>query len=277
MLITKADGTTEEFEANKLRNSLRKAGAASGEIEHIVHTIEDSLIDGMQTQIIYRRAFELLRKSEKPTAAKYSLRRALFSLGPTGFPFEDFLSRLFNAEGYKTKTRVEIQGKCALHEVDVVAHKPDHSFVVEAKFHARPGLKSDLQVPLYCYARYLDLKSLPSCEEDECGIGDFWIVTNTKFTSAAIKYASCVGLTVLSWNYPKKHTLQERIEDAGLYPVTALSALSNTHKQNLLESGEILCRDILAKPDILRQAGVNNKRIDETLREAHLLCVQKTQ
>lgn len=51
-----------------------------------------------------------------------------------------------------------IQGKCAEHEIDIAAFKDDHSFIGEAKFHARPGIKSDLQVAMYSYARLLDLK-----------------------------------------------------------------------------------------------------------------------
>lgn len=275
MLITKADGTQEEFKPDKLRTSLKRAGASKKEIGTIVSKIETSLTEGMRTQIIYRKAFELLRDAEKPAAAKYSLRRALFSLGPTGFPFEDFLERLFAAEGYETTKRLEIKGKCALHEIDVAAYKKDHSFVAEAKFHARPGIKSDLQDALYSYARYLDLQKHPICKEDVCGIGDLYLITNTKFTSSAVKYAECVGIKLLSWDQPRNETLQDRIEAAGLYPVTALSTPSNTHKRRLLENGKILCRDIMSHGEFLKAAGMSSKKIDQTLQEAEMLCTPK--
>lgn len=58
----------------------------------------------MYTQEIYRHAFSLLRQHQTPAAARYSLRRALFGLGPTGFPFEVFLGRLFESDGYTVKT-----------------------------------------------------------------------------------------------------------------------------------------------------------------------------
>ena len=138
--IIKADGTSELFKVEKLRRSLRRAGANKDEINDIVKHVEEELHDGIKTQEIYRHAFNLLRNSEEPAAARYSLRRALFGLGPTGFPFEDFLSRLFQIEGYNTKTRLMLQGKCAEHEIDVAAYKEDHAFVAEAKFHSRPGL-----------------------------------------------------------------------------------------------------------------------------------------
>ena len=83
VLITKADGTQEPFKAVKLRHSLRRAGAEKPEIEEIVTTVQGELQPGMTTQEIYRRAFALLRESSAPVRARYTLRRALFGLGPT--------------------------------------------------------------------------------------------------------------------------------------------------------------------------------------------------
>ncbi|MCB9811849.1 ATPase [Candidatus Nomurabacteria bacterium] len=272
MKITKADGTTEAFRPNKLRNSLKKAGANRDEVEHIVKQVEDELFDGMTTQVIYARAFELLRSSESPTAAKYSLRRALFGLGPTGFPFEDFLARLFEIEGYKTRTRLTLKGKCAIHELDVAAYRPDHTFIAEAKFHARPGIKSDLQVVMYSYARKLDLENKAVCKDDTCGIIDFLVVTNTKFTSTAEKYATCVGLQLLGWDYPRTNNLQDRIEAAGLYPITVIQSLSSAQKAALLKRSVIVCRDLLERPQILRHLHLSQRKTEAVLSEARQLC-----
>lgn len=272
MLITKADGTQEEFRAVKLRSSLRKAGASKEEIESIVNTIESSLEPGISTQAIYKRAFELLARSEKPVAAKYSLRRAVFGLGPTGFPFEDFLARLFESDGYRTRRRVLVKGNCATHEIDVAAFKDDHSFVAEAKFHMRPGIKSDLQVAMYSYARFLDIKNLPVCKDDYCGIDDLYVITNTKFTHAAVKYAACTGIKLLSWDYPRGKGLQERIEQSGLYPVTVLTSLSTKDKRQLLESGTLLCSELLRRPEILQLMSLSGGKRAAILKEAGLLC-----
>lgn len=275
ILITKADGTQETFKENKLRQSLRRAGASKAEITHIIREVEGTLQPGMQTQVIYRKAFELLRQSEKPVAARYSVRRALFGLGPTGFPFEDFLSRLFQAEGYTTKTRVTLVGKCATHELDVAAYNETDSFVVEAKFHSRPGVKSDLQVALYTYARLLDLRDQRICQEDVCGINTLLLATNTKFTKAVEKYAECAGLTLLSWNYPKGNTLHDRIERAGIFPVTVLSSINQKQKQFLLDSDIILCKELLAKPHFLKKLGFSSPKVETVLTEARQLCNYK--
>lgn len=275
MIVVKADGTVEEFRPKKLIASLRKAGAQPSEINTIVATIQSTIHDGARTQEIYKIAFEMLRNSEDPTAARYSLRRAVFGLGPTGFPFEDFLGRLFEAEGYKTKRRLVLRGKCAVHEIDLAAYSPAHTFIAEAKFHAHPGVKSDLQVAMYSYARFLDLEAARVCKDDVCGVVSSYIITNTKFTSAAIKYAECSGMQLISWNYPKGASLQNRIERSGLYPITVLTQLSNTHKQILLKNNVIMCSDVIEKPGILHELKLSKRKFDAVLREAGALCGSK--
>jgi hypothetical protein len=270
--ITKADGTTEYFKVEKLRRSLRRAGAGPDEVNNIIAEVDKTLYDGMRTQEIYRHAFSLLRDSRPPAAARYSLRRALFNLGPTGFPFEKFLARLFACDDYKTKTGVTLQGKCAAHEIDLAAYKPEHSFVAEAKFHARPGIKSDLQVAMYSYARLLDLQGTKICHEDICGINEFWLVTNTKFTSTAHKYGKCVGLKMLSWDYPKNNNLHDRIQRERIYPVTVLQTLSAAQAETLISRDVILCKDIKENPHILRHLHVSKRKHEAIINEVKGLC-----
>jgi hypothetical protein len=269
--VTKADGSTEPFHSDKLQNSLRRAGATQEEIETIVRQTEEVLYEGITTQEIYRLAFEMLRQSDAPIRARYSLRRALFGLGPTGFPFEDFLARLFQKEGYTTTTRVILQGHCAEHELDIAAYKDDHSFVAEAKFHSSPGVKSDLQVVLYSFARLHDLRSAKICNADICGIKELMVVTNTKFTSTAEKYAECSGLTLLSWDYPKENNLHDRIQKAKIYPVSVLQSISTTQKRALIDRGVIVCNDIIEKPHLLRHAHISPKRMEQVIAEAESL------
>lgn len=270
--VVKADGTRELFVTDKLRRSLRRAGATEAEVTTIIKQTEAILHDGISTQEIYRLAFEMLRQSETPIRARYSLRRAMFGLGPTGFPFEDFMARLFQAEGYTTTTRVNLKGHCATHELDVAAYKDDHSFVAEAKFHSSPGVKSDLQVVLYSFARLHDLRSARICNEDICGITELMVVTNTKFTSTAEDYAICAGLTLLSWDFPKENNLHDRIQRARLYPITVLQTLSASQKKALINRGVIVCNDIIAKPHLLRHAHVSPKRMEQVQAEAASLC-----
>lgn len=271
ILVTKADGTTEPFKVEKLRRSLRRSGAQKDEVVEVIKKITQQIQDGMTTQEIYRKAFAILHNQEMPAAARYSLRRALFGLGPTGFPFELFLARLFEAEGYSTRINIVLDGACATHELDVGAYTDDHSFVAEAKFHSRPGIKSDLQVAMYSYARLLDLQNKKICQTDICGIKEFWLVTNTKFSSAAIKYGECVGLTMLSWNYPRKNNLHDRIQRCGIYPVTVLQNLSQQQAMTLIEHEVILCRDILNQPHVLKHLHISSSKETAIINEVTAL------
>lgn len=270
--IVKADGTQEFFKVEKLRRSLRRAGAQPGEINEIIAEVNKTLYDGIKTQEIYRHAFALLRHSQPPVAARYSLRRALFNLGPTGFPFEVFLGRLFATEGYKTRTGIMLSGKCAEHEIDIAAYKEDHSFIGEAKFHARPGIKSDLQVAMYSYARLLDLKDSKICNEDICGIKEFWLITNTKFTSTAQNYGNCVGLNLLSWDYPRNNNLHDRIQRAGVYPITVLQSISSSQKETLIARNIILCRDIVENQHLLRHLHLSKRKHEALVAEVKEIC-----
>ncbi|MCB9813928.1 ATPase [Candidatus Nomurabacteria bacterium] len=270
--ITKADGSTEIFKVEKLRRSLRRAGADPEEVSRIITQVDKDLYDGIQTQEIYRNAFSLLRNSRPTAAARYSLRRALFNLGPSGFPFEKFLARLFNTDGYETVTGIILNGKCAPHEIDVAAYKADHSFIGEAKFHSRPGVKSDLQVALYSYARLLDLREAKICPEDICGVKEFWLITNTKFTSTALDYGNCVGLKMLSWDFPKNNNLHDRIQRAGIYPITVLQNLSTSQAETLISYDIILCRDIIERIDVLQHLHLSKSKRETLLNEVNEIC-----
>lgn len=267
-LITKADGSTEYFKVEKLRRSLRRAGAVPDEINAIVAQISTELYDGIKTQEIYRHAFSLLRRSQAPVAARYSLRRALLGLGPTGFPFEKFLAKLFTAEGYETRTGIMLQGKCAPHEIDLAAFNQVASFVGEAKFHARPGIKTDLQVAMYSYARLLDLKGVSICSSSVCGVTEFWLVTNTKFTKTAEHYGECVGLKMLSWDYPKKDNLHDRIQRAQVYPITVIPGLTNSQIALLISYDVITCSDLASNPQVLNHLHLDKAKQKRILDEA---------
>jgi hypothetical protein len=271
-MITKVDGNVEQFDHRKLQHSLRRSGADETLVTDIVAHIESEISDGMSTDEIYRHACTLLKERHKIAAVKYSLRRALFSLGPTGFPFEDFLAELFQTQGYETKTGVILRGRCVEHEVDLIAYKANHCFIAEAKFHAHPGVKSDLQVALYSHARFQDLKGMYVSPNHPCEIVDSYIITNTKFTHVAIEYAKCVGVKLLSWSYPKEKTLQNHIEEAGIYPITALTTLSVQDKRRLLENGIVLCKDMAHKRDILRSLGFPAKKIETLIEESVNIC-----
>ncbi|MBI2065674.1 MAG: YraN family protein [Candidatus Zambryskibacteria bacterium] len=252
--ILKANGKRETFEPEKLRASILKSGASEAAAEEVLTHILPELYNDMTTGEIYEHAFSILEKTNKPVARSYSLRRAVMDLGPSGFPFEDFVAEILKAKGFTCKTRQTILGGCVPHEVDIVAYNEKKLMVVEVKFHNELGTKSDLKVALYVKARFDDLKdNVFDYGSQNRSITDSWLITNTKFSSTAIHYGVCKDLTMIGWNYPEQGNLQDMIESEALHPITCLTSLSTTDKKTLLGEKVVLCSDIKKNPSLLKK------------------------
>lgn len=268
-VIVKADGSREKFDPARLMLSLMRSGTGSHAAGRIAEEISGMIVPGMSSREVYSRAFALLRKESRPIAARYALRRALLELGPTGHPFEDFISHLYRAEGWQVETRKIIRGKCVAHEIDFYASHPTQNehLAAELKYHNDPNYKTDLKVALYVKSRFDDIFSCdPSVRA--CPIDRGILVTNTKFTSEAIAYAECAGVELLGWGHPVDNSLFARMVRAKVYPITTLTRLSRAEKNLLIESGSIEVNDIVQDHRRLDVLHLPPDRIGELLAEA---------
>lgn len=273
VIITKASGEKVPFSVEKLRKSLKNSGAANELIEQIVQEIQPQLFDGISTKRIYRMAYNLLRSASNPLAAKYHLKKGIMQLGPSGYPFEKFVGEILKAQGYKVQVGVIVNGNCVKHEIDVIAEKDHHHFMVECKYHNQPGITSSVKIPLYIQARFKDVeaewKKIPG---HGIKFHQGWVVTNTRFSNDAISYGSCVGLNMLGWNYPRKGSLKNLIDELRLYPVTCLTSITKAEKQMLLENDVVLCKQLCEDEYILQKIGISGRRIERILEEGRMLC-----
>lgn len=229
--VLKSNGEQELFDRDKLRNSLKRSGASFVLVNEITDKIEEELASvsadatggdknsPVETEYIYKKAFEYLESKEKKTAKRYSLRRGVLKMGPTGFPFEQFIAKILQQKGYKTQNGVMLAGKCVEHEIDVMAYDDDDLVLVEVKFHNDLHIKTDTKVALYVKARYEDLSEAQfSIDGKSRPMTNGIMVTNTKFTNNARKYARCADLGLISWDYPKRGNLYDLIEESGIDP-----------------------------------------------------------
>jgi hypothetical protein len=270
-IITKRSGDKEPFNAHKLRSSLHKAGAHPHLIDQIVHEVEQRT-DLRTTKDIYAYAYAQLRTRNVVAAGRYSIKQALIELGPTGFPFEQFIAELFKAQGYTVETDRTLMGACVSHEIDVIMEKHKEHALVECKFHNELGLKSDVKVPLYVKSRFDDIAKAAKEEHLQPHIKHNWIATNTNFTDQAMQYATCVGIKLISWSYPKQHNLPSLIEQYHLYPITALASLTHQQKHDFISHGFTLCRDAENKRRVLERMGISAQQIDNIVAESHAVC-----
>ncbi|MBF2708802.1 restriction endonuclease [Flavobacterium soyangense] len=273
MKIVKHSGDIVDFNPLKLKQSLLKSGASQLVVETILKTIKKEIYEGISTKQIYKMAFSLLKKASHSHAARYNLKEAIRLLGPAGFFFEKYIARLFAAENYKTQTNLILQGKCVSHEIDVVIKKENIISMIECKFHLGKDANSDVKVPMYILSRFNDIKDrrhVIFSEKDS--ISKCWIVTNNRFTSEAIAFAKCSGLSLLSWNYPENNNLKTKNDDNFLYPVTCMTSLSLAEKDRLLILDVILVKEIINNSDCLERIGLSSNRIKNVLKEASELC-----
>lgn len=268
-IIVKADGSSEIFDPERLAMSLVRSGAGDFSAKRIAGTIADTVASGTSSKKIYARAFALLRKEARPIAARYALRSAMLDLGPSGHPFEDFVSHLYRAEGWHVETRKIISGKCVPHEIDLYAsHKEQNEFLAaELKYHNDPGYKTDLKVALYVKSRFDDIFAC-NASERSCPIDRGLLVTNTKFTSEAIAYAECSGIELLGWGYPADNSLFMRMSRSKVYPITTLTGLSRAEKRLLIENGIIAVDEIINNRAALDSLHLSSERVGELFAEA---------
>lgn len=264
--VIKANGEKEPFSEGKLRASIKRAGIPQSIQDKVIKHVESKLYEDIPTAEVYKHLTEYLGKDQSHFKAKYSLKQAIMDLGPTGYPFEDFVSEILKAKGYITEVRSILTGKCVSHEIDVIAEKPSfEKILIEAKFHNASGIRTDVHVSLYTKARFDDLK-------EKYKFDRAWIFTNTKITPDALTYALCVNMGVVSWSYPQNESLRDLIETLQLYPITMLTSLSEPQKQILLENHIVLVKNICKNKDSLDLLGVQTDKINSIIKEAQLVC-----
>jgi hypothetical protein len=271
MKIQKASGEQVIFDEKKLVASLRRSGATSAQAREVLRKISPKLKEGMTTKQLFRLAFQELKKASRPLAARYNLKKALSELGPSGYPFENLIAQILRREGYAVQVGQVLAGRCVDHEVDVVAKNGQEILLAECKFHNANGMKVNIKTPLYVYARFMDLQAGWSEGREQLRS---MLASNTRFTEDSQKYGDCIGMRLLSWDYPKGRGIRDLIDQHGVYPLTCLSTLLKREKTQLLQQDFILVQDVLNATHQLEKMGMPEQRLEETLDEARRLVVE---
>jgi hypothetical protein len=101
------------------------------------------------------------------------------------------------------------------------------------------------------------------------------LITNTRFTSDALRYAQCVDLEVMSWKHPRKMSLEKLIEDRRLYPVTVISGIQVGLVKSLIDRNIILLKDLAAmnKEEIQKKFSLTDRKAATLKKQADELCL----
>lgn len=271
--IIKSNGNIEDFSSEKIINSLIRSGCSSKQAKSAFEYIKAEIHDGMSTDDIYQMALKHLGNVEHKLALKYSLKKAMMGMGPHGYIFERYIGKILSKYGYHTEVSQILKGCCVNHEVDVVAKKDNLVFFIECKYHNHRGTYSDVKTALYIHARFVDIEKAISKKSDEGIHYHGWLVTNTKCTKDAVKYASCVKLKIMAWQYPETKNLQYYIEKKKLYPISILTSLKKKQKEVLFNSDILLVQELVSMDAeaIMRILSINNSVTLKILNEIDLL------
>lgn len=269
--VIKFDGEKQPFSEEKIKKSAARVGVPADLQDKLVTHIRSKVYDNIPTSEIFALIKDFLRKNQHGShATKFNLKSGLAQLGPSGYPFEKYLSVLLAEEGYSTKTNQILAGKCVRHEIDVMAEKDGVTHLIEAKFHNRQGIKADVKVPLYIEARFEDVKS----NWKESSPVKPWIITNTRFTTDAEQYGICSDIQLTSWDYPEKDSLRDKIERSNLHPITILDSLSGKYKKILFDNAIVICRQVISEKNKVRNLLPENV-YQELIQEAESVCNTK--
>lgn len=264
--VIKATGEKEPFSEDKIRESIKRAGINQDLSDKVITHVKSKIYSDIPTKEVYKHVNEYLYKNHPQIKNKYSLKQAILDLGPTGYPFEDYVSEILKAKGYATQVRSVLMGNCVSHEVDVIAEKINiEKLMIEAKFHNTNAIRTDVHVALYTKARFEDLK-------EKYKFTNPWLFTNTKITSDALTYAQCVEMGVTSWSYPEGESLRDLIEKYKLYPITLLKSLPQNFIKGLLINRVVLVTEIYKNPNLLSLIGVPTNKQALVLEEATAIC-----
>ncbi len=267
--VIKRNGQQVIFDDARVIGSMKRAGVPQELYDRVLEHIKERIQQDntITTDEIFYHIREFLSAKDKKSALRFNLRQGIFELGPTGFPFEQYLAELFRSQGYKAEVDLHISGECVSHEIDILLEKDGKREIVEAKFHNQTFGKTDVQVILYTYARFLDVK-------DKNNIDGVWVATNTKLTEDAIVYAECKGVKTLAWNYPERDNLQEFVERPKMYPVTIMTDITTEEKRRLIDNNIVMVNELMkiSIQDFAEKYFIEKARAEEIKRAAELIC-----
>jgi hypothetical protein len=274
--IVKASGQSEDFDIRKLADSLIRSGASEEIAMEIARKVAAQITPRLRTKHIFRMARRLLRKYNRAADMRYSIKRAIYDLGPAGYQFEQYFARIMREYGYSVEVNRILAGYCVTHEVDVFATKQDAGFVIECKYHSNGGIPTDVKTALYIYSRFTDIKkAYESSPGNPITIQQGWLVTNTRCSADAIKFAECMGIRIVSWRYPQKESLERMIENKRLYPATILTSVKRNILDILFRNKFILAKDIadIDQQTFAARSGLEPEIARILKREADELCL----
>jgi len=265
MYVRKFDGSTQQFDKNRIIASCLRNGTSQETAYRVADRIENESYDGMRTKEILDLVWQYLGEHHPDSRIRIDLRLAL-SLLKSKPDFEEYASLILKDLGYSVQSNVIVKGKCIEHEIDAIAQKDTRTLYVEVKHHDQAHTYTPLEVSMKVWATHQDLIAGRKLGYHNFDFTNALIICNTKFTDHARRFADCVGIDRIGWKSPPSNSLDGIIESRRLYPITILRGERKLQRL-LLDNGIVLLRqlvdskaDRLTRDRILSTSQLSNLR-----------------
>ena len=245
-MVTKADGSRQQFDRDKIVATCMRMGASRNEAEEIAGKIESRIYDGMPTTKVLQMIFQFIKKFKLQANRLYDLRKGL-SLMNSKPEFEKFVQVLLENIGFEVDPNQILRGKCIAHEVDAVARKNGVTYFVETKHHYNYHAFTGLDESRIARAVLEDVTEGFNLGLTELKVDKAMIVTNTKYSEQAMQYGTCRFISQIGWSTPANFGLRDIIQEKNLYPLSCIRGLKTEARMQLVDSGIILISQLVAE------------------------------
>lgn len=276
LYVVKADGSKQLFNKRKIIRTCIKLGASPSLARKIASKIEENAYDGITTREILREIYEELGKHDPIFKFQMDLRESLSLLKPKP-DFEQYTRIILSEIGFKVIPGQIIRGKCIDHEIDAIAFKENKTYLIEVKHHYNHHTLTGLDVVRILWAVYEDVKEGYKLGLHDLNINGAMVVSNTKFSHHAIKYAECKGIEYLGWKIPIGKGIESIIEERKLYPVTYLKGLSREIIDRLTANKIITLKKLIqySPREIQQIASISKKEASEIITKAKAIVKKR--
>lgn len=268
IFVTKADGSRQPFDREKVVRTCLRIGASRHIAEEIVEEVEAKLHDGIETEKILDMIFRLLRRYKPVIEHLVDLREGLSLMSPR--EFERFVQVLLSEQGYEVTPNRIVRGRCVEHEVDAIAVKDGMTYCVEVKHHSNYHTPTGLDESRIARAVFEDVT-----EGSELGLNDLkieraMIVTNTRFSEHAKRYGDCRNILQIGWSSPPYRGLQDLIEEKRLHPITCLKGLEKDARGKLASAGIVLMKQLAEErlEELEERTSMSRESLEEITQKA---------
>jgi hypothetical protein len=269
VFVTKADGSRQLFDREKVVRTCLRMGANRKIAEEVAGRVERSLYDGVPTSKVLQMTVRLLRGYKPAIRHFLDLRRGL-SLMDSKPEFEVFVQVLLAHSGFEVSPNMILAGKCVEHEVDAIAKRGGVTYFVEAKHHVNYHTLTGLDESRIARAILEDVSEGFQCGSCELKIDRAMIVTNTRYSEHARRYGKCRNIIQIGWNSPVGLSLQSMIEENNLYPISCIRGLKRATRIKLINKRIVLIKQLLEeKPSTLaRETGIPKETLKQLMEKA---------